>query len=85
MWFARLLASGPVAQRYVRLLTLPIAIVVGTIGYAIESRVSTPKKIDYLEESVVDRRLRRQLGISEGDITLDRQKLAPETLKINRS
>ncbi|CAD5230198.1 unnamed protein product [Bursaphelenchus xylophilus] len=83
MWFARLLASGPTAQRYVQILTLPVAIVIGTIGYSIESRISKPQKIEYLDESVVERRMRRQLSNPDRDITLDREKLAPETLKVN--
>jgi len=51
------------ARTYAPYVTLPIAIVVGSIGYYIETRYRKPQPIPYLDQSIVDSRLDRQLVI----------------------
>lgn len=49
------------AQRYVGYMTLPIAVVVGTIGYKLEQHFIKPKEIPYLDHSIVEERLKREM------------------------
>jgi hypothetical protein len=72
--------------------TLPIAIVVGTIGYKIEQRLSKPKEIPYLDHSIVEERLKREMGatnannLKESSIMEDKKRIVPKSsLLLNTS
>ncbi|KAI6185459.1 hypothetical protein M3Y98_00025800 [Aphelenchoides besseyi] len=65
MWQA---IAARLTSRYIKYLTLPIGIVVGTIGYNLEQRLLQPKTIAYLDHSIADEReerLRRELAVNE--------------------
>uniref|UniRef100_A0AC35UH69 Transmembrane protein n=1 Tax=Rhabditophanes sp. KR3021 TaxID=114890 RepID=A0AC35UH69_9BILA len=67
------------APNVVRIAVLPAAALVGTIGVMLERKFRTPKKIEYLESSIVDQRAKRLASvdpsISQGTI--------PNTLSVN--
>lgn len=78
------------AQQYVRYLTLPFAIVVGVIGYNIEQHLSAPKQIPYLDHSIIEERLEREMNSDEElrDFSLvkEKQRIVPKSsLLLNTS
>jgi len=77
--------------RYAAYVTLPIAIIVGSIGYYIEQKVSKRRpEISYLEKGLNEQRMSRQLN-EEGkpefqrydDLATERQKIVPQSLLVN--
>ncbi|KHN74546.1 hypothetical protein Tcan_08599 [Toxocara canis] len=72
-----LLANDEAGTRVSSAIVLPFAAVVGTIGYFVEKQLSSrPKAIPYLETSVHDNRMRRQM-----ELELDPEYRAEHTLK----
>uniref|UniRef100_A0A0K0DUA5 ATP synthase subunit e, mitochondrial n=1 Tax=Strongyloides stercoralis TaxID=6248 RepID=A0A0K0DUA5_STRER len=69
----------------VRYIGLPIATVVGTIGYFIERKLSKPKKIEILETSLIDQRNKRRSKalLEDGMKENDNKSIVPDTLSIN--
>ncbi|KAM3717773.1 Small integral membrane protein [Dirofilaria immitis] len=49
--------------RYSKILVMPVVVVIGAIGYFMEQKFSTPKKIPYLDASVKEEREKRQMEI----------------------
>lgn len=63
--------------RISKALVLPFAAVIGTIGYFVEKRLSSrPKEIPYLDTSVHDGRMKRQM-----EVELDPEYRAQHTIK----
>ncbi|KAI6190702.1 hypothetical protein M3Y97_00147300 [Aphelenchoides bicaudatus] len=60
--------ASRITQRYLGYLTLPVAIVVGTIGYKLEQHFVTPKQVPYLEHSIVEERLKREMMESDANL-----------------
>ena len=59
MW-QLILRNLPVARTYAYYITFPIAVVVGTAGYFLESKLRSPKpEIDYLKTSTIQQRQNR--------------------------
>ncbi|KAI6222873.1 hypothetical protein M3Y99_01491800 [Aphelenchoides fujianensis] len=79
--------ASRLGARYVTYITLPIAVVVGSIGYALEKRWAKPKTIAYLDQSIADqreRRLRREVGADDPladrlDFADEKQRLVPRS------
>uniref|UniRef100_A0A0R3RU11 Miff domain-containing protein n=1 Tax=Elaeophora elaphi TaxID=1147741 RepID=A0A0R3RU11_9BILA len=72
--------------RYSRILVMPVVMVIGAIGYFMEQKFSTPKKIPYLDASVKERREKRQMEIeidseygASVDISKIKSKIVPES------
>uniref|UniRef100_A0A0N5BD62 ATP synthase subunit e, mitochondrial n=1 Tax=Strongyloides papillosus TaxID=174720 RepID=A0A0N5BD62_STREA len=78
-----------IAQYYtpniIRYIGLPLATVVGTIGYFLEKKYSKPKKIEVLETSLIDQRNeRRSKSLLEEDMDNKKDsKVVPNTLSVN--
>lgn len=69
------------APKITRYIGLPIAAVVGTVGYLVERKLSKPKKIEILETSLIDQRNKRR----SKDL-LEEEKdnsIIPNTLSVN--
>lgn len=55
---------------------MPFVMVIGAVGYFIEQKISNPKKIPYLDESVKDGREERQM-----EVELDSHYGAPSNIE----
>lgn len=74
-----------------RYVTLPLAVVVGTVGVYVESKWrKPPQSIPYLETSLVDTRLRRQLKEEQKDefaryegLQAEKKTIVPSSLLVN--
>ncbi|CAF0908564.1 unnamed protein product [Brachionus calyciflorus] len=64
-----------VVSRYAPVITFPVAVILGFIGYSIES-VVTNKKTPYLEMSIEEKREQRLLNVEE----LENLKKMPKTM-----
>ncbi|CEF69284.1 Hypothetical protein SRAE_2000393400 [Strongyloides ratti] len=70
-----------ISPKITRYIGLPIAAVVGTVGYLVERKLSKPKKIEILETSLIDQRNKRR----SKDL-LEEEKdnsIIPNTLSVN--
>ncbi|KAE9549360.1 hypothetical protein FO519_007435 [Halicephalobus sp. NKZ332] len=57
MWYV---VASRLSSRYVGYFVFPVAVVVGTVGYFVEQRLTTDRKeIPYLEKSLVQSRNER--------------------------
>ncbi|KAK6108009.1 Uncharacterized protein BM_BM8875 [Brugia malayi] len=72
--------------RYSKILVMPFVVVIGAVGYFMEQKFSTPKKIPYLDASVNEGREKRQMEIeldseygTPMDITKIKSKIVPES------
>uniref|UniRef100_A0A8R1XW82 Uncharacterized protein n=1 Tax=Onchocerca volvulus TaxID=6282 RepID=A0A8R1XW82_ONCVO len=72
--------------RYSKILVMPFVVVIGAVGYFIEQKLSTPKKIPYLDASVKEGREQRQMEIeldseygTPMDINKIKSKIVPES------
>uniref|UniRef100_A0A1I8ABR9 Small integral membrane protein 12 n=1 Tax=Steinernema glaseri TaxID=37863 RepID=A0A1I8ABR9_9BILA len=69
----------------IRIIALPFAAVVGTIGYFVEQGMSKPKEIPYLNTSIQEQREQRLLQEERRAeaIVVDKQHMVPKTLRLN--
>lgn len=74
------------SARYSRVLVMPVVMVIGAVGYFIEQKFYTPKKIPYLDASVKEGREKRQIEIeldseygAPVDISKIKSKIVPES------
>jgi hypothetical protein len=51
---------------------LPITIVIGSIGYYFETKYRKPQSIPYLEQSIADSRLDRQIAFEQSQKSSDK-------------
>ncbi|VDK82952.1 unnamed protein product [Litomosoides sigmodontis] len=72
--------------RYSRILVMPVVMVIGALGYFMEQKFYTAKKIPYLDASVKEGREKRQMEIeldsdygSPMDISKIKSKIVPES------
>ncbi|VDO14374.1 unnamed protein product [Brugia timori] len=75
-----------ILARYSKILVMPFVVVIGAVGYFMEQKFSTPKKIPYLDASVNEGREKRQMEIeldseygTPMDITKIKSKIVPES------
>lgn len=88
---AYLVANSGGAAGFVRYVTLPIAAVVGTIGVYLESKWRKPAQpIPYLETSLVDARMQRQMQEEQKDdfaryegLQAEKKSIVPSSLLVN--
>ncbi|TKR60717.1 hypothetical protein L596_027920 [Steinernema carpocapsae] len=59
---------------FVRIIALPFAAVVGTVGYYLEKHISEPKKIPYLDTSIQEQRQQRLMKEAAHSETLEEEK-----------